>query len=354
MRRLRAWADSAVIASNSRRPLVVAVMCLQLVCLSDATLRAWRLAALDQLGVATLHGAWNENRCPGIAFLDASTRPDCWRPTNAEAVDETATRRTSQAGTGNPSYLGVVAALLAAHPIEAVDRAERLARDGVRPELTSLFGSLGATRLGQIDRGRALVRMCSVAGCELALERLGVVDAAELATDLSPGSSQAHFVLGAALRGQGRLREAESAFAWALRLDSRPLGAGTGAIEEGQRYTRAECLYRMGETALAAGDLPRARHDLEAALKEEPGHYWAPLQLALLDERTPGLRPSALRILESLVERYPRHVAAMVHLARLNREDGRLSVGRHWAQRALDVMPEYGPALAELAALGAR
>lgn len=113
----------------------------------------------------------------------------------------------------------------------------------------------------QFYRGRALARAA------LGMKKKAMEDAERL-LELAPQQGESHYVLGVALAGLGRYRDAVAAYEQGLRLRPELIYPLTA---------RAEALDRLGEHALAATDREeverRRRRDAPCAVCEDPFRY---------------------------------------------------------------------------------
>lgn len=99
---------------------------------------------------------------------------------------------------------------------------------------------------------------------------------AAYARQRAPGSAEAAYNLGLALRWQGRYAEAREPLLAAMRI---------------QPAYAADCLAELGAIAAALGDPVAARPLLEQTLRLRPGHERAQRYLAIVDAALAGLPP---------------------------------------------------------------
>jgi len=154
---------------------------------------------------------------------------------------------------------------------------EALQRASVRTPFTTVLLAMGLDRVGRPDEAQAVWDTCPAWACEVLLERTANAYALALAARLSPSSSTAHFYLGQRLRADGRLDEAAAAFARAANLDTVTGGMPPHAFAPASRYSKAEALYRLGETRLVNGQPAASRQLMEQVRALDPRHYWAPM-----------------------------------------------------------------------------
>lgn len=97
---------------------------------------------------------------------------------------------------------------------------------------------------------------------------------------------------------------------------ARPAPAGASPPPVEPQKTSAE-LFEAGRARLKVGQAPQAIELLSAAIARRPGEIEYQLSLSEAYEAA-GRRDAAIRLLQNIVQRYERHLAARVSLARLH------------------------------------
>ncbi len=222
-----------------------------------------------------------------------------------------------------------------------------------RPVITNFLLGMSAYRAGRTEQAYAAWRECPNSSCEILFERLRTVESCQIAVAIAPSSSEAYFCLGRTLRDQGRYAEALEAFDQALAFD-RPLDVRAIDTPSSETYSRAETSYRIGEIWLTIGESAKAEPYLDQAILLNPAHLWAPLQKSIIEKQLHGRPDRAILLLLALVDRYPNHASAMLHLGWIYEEQGDLTQAGKWFERATQVMPKYALAYVQLARVRAR
>lgn len=231
----------------------------------------------------------------------------------------------------------------------AIAPLRRVVDAGYRLQFSTALLALQLIRHGDAAEAAAVWRRCPADDCETLLVRAGTPDTCPAAAALTHQAPRASVCMGALVRQAGHLEEALTWFRRAL--DGMVSGSAGESAALAHGLSRADVLYRMGETELVLRRLPEARRLTLECLAAAPEHYWGWFQWGEI-LAAEGDRAGAIRELERVVARYPEHGAAMMHLGMLYRSGGERAMAERWFLRARAVLPDKSLADVELRQLG--
>jgi tetratricopeptide (TPR) repeat protein len=190
------------------------------------------------------------------------------------------------------------------------------------------------------------------------------------ALQATPADAEAHYQMGRALRGAGRLEGAYRFFKSATtiqpshgnaRLELAQMLAASGdlkvmafaeeqakAVLE-QRPEDPEVLQALADIESRQGKTQAAVEHLEKALQRNPAHLKSAATLAFIQWSAQSDGVAAERTLRTAVERSNKSAEAVVALGRLYSLMGRAEAAEAQFRQASAQDPKYGPALLELA-----
>lgn len=153
-------------------------------------------------------------------------------------------------------------------------------------------------------------------------------------------------------RAEHRLPETYDRIARTLARSS-DAGAGLAMLERLAAPDSAEPAARLALAAVAqaAGDVPRAAAEAEAALRLDPANEQAAILAARYVAQTPRGIDGAVALLQAYLEREPRGIEARFALARLLGAGGSQEAAREQFEIALKQEPDSPPILLSLAQL---